>query len=108
MATAKESSGALIVLGIGLVQVAAGVFAPERIPEMIASGSILMLVGAVLFTWKNLWVRRGAVGALGIACAVFFVMMLRAPRDVPRTLVLGLAAALIVTLMNRPKEDERE
>ncbi len=108
MALAKEQSGAFVVLGIGLVQVGAGLFAPERILEMVASGAILLVVGAILFTWRSVWAWRVALAVMGAAGGVFFVLMLRAPREVPRTLILGLAAAFILTIMNRPGAEERE
>lgn len=91
----------LVVLGIGLVQMAAGLLAPQRIDEMLVSGAILALAAVILFTWQTRRASHVVLGLLAVSVAVFFVLMLRAPREVPRTLVLGLAAAGVVVFMRR-------
>ncbi|MEQ9503497.1 MAG: hypothetical protein RIT81_41970 [Deltaproteobacteria bacterium] len=91
----------LVVLGIGLVQFAAGLLAPRRIDEMLVSSGILALAAVILFTWRSQRARQVVIGLLGVSIAVFFVLMLRAPQEVPRTLVLGLVAAAVVVFMRR-------
>lgn len=95
----------LIVLGIGAVQFAAGLLAPRRIDVMLVSGGLLALAAVSLYTWRSPRVRTAVLGGLAISIAVFFVMLLRAPHEVPRTLVLGLVAAAVVVFMGRSQSD---
>ncbi|MEQ8563535.1 MAG: hypothetical protein RMA76_01415 [Deltaproteobacteria bacterium] len=83
------------------MQFAAGLLAPRRIDEMLISSGILALASVILFTWRSPRARQVVIGLLGVSIAVFFVLMLRAPQEVPRTLVLGLAASAVVVFMRR-------
>lgn len=90
----------IVVVVIGALQILAGILVGDGIFELVVSGAGLVGVGLAVAVARSRRVTFGGAVFLAAQLAVFFVMMLRAPRAIPRLLILGIIASLIMLVMS--------